>query len=901
MKSLVKRILSAALVMVLSFGLLIPSGVMHSEIVNALAAEDYPVQLMHIGASDGTNSITSNGTSLAVAKNSGSATQSFRFEYAGADGNGNYFRVISAASGRALSVSGTSVTLAGVSENNNQLWYFSAVQNDAIGQGLYYKIMNRSNTSNVLTNNNGTIAVSAYSGASSQKWLLNTSGLQGFAGYCKTMNGSLKASTIGGLLGEVVEVDTFDELKDACTKDDKPRTIIITKNISQTGSYYTTNQGRYFWYGGNIYVRDNKTIIGSYGAHDLYNVNFNSYESDGYGHANNVIIRNITISHDKELNHANIWDFADGKNVWIDHCTFVGHDTLNAASSGQVDWDKFLCFYGGSNYVTVSDCEFGKHQYGNLFAYPADTESDVAKHSGTPCLTLIDNFFNGTKTRAPGLMRYGYFHSLNNFVYNFDMGYTLYTACNLYAEKNYYDAGSQKGSVVNDTVSSGDASSKYPGKYSDSGSYHANGGSLANKYSSACSWRPSSNYSYEAMSAADTKAYTMANSGAKDSAADIRYYCLDHNWEMDTVTEEAAVMDTSKLYSFRNVNSGLFLEVEGGVATNGTNVMQGKSTDRNADIWTLKDAGDGYYYLYTQADANGGLCLDTPYGSADNGTSFGIWTNDESDARKYKFIDNGDGSYTIATKSSGDGSCVAVASDSTESGADVIQWTRTGAASQKWVPVIRTELLNGEMLLGLDRLDSAYADAWSIAQNTQIGDLVYGDRDVTYTTLPDELVGAERIMTACDSKNSASDLAVFTAGADMMVYVGLDARVTSLPAWLSDWTKTDMTATNNKGVTFELYAKEVKADDVVTLGTNGQSSGCVNYTVFAVQNKAPETVSGDVNADGVFSVADVVTLQKWLICIPDVTLTDWQAADLCEDGRLDVFDLCIMKRELLLQ
>ena len=58
-------------------------------------------------------------------------------------------------------------------------------------------------------------------------------------------------------------------------------------------------------------------------------------------------------------------------------------------------------------------------------------------------------------------------------------------------------------------------------------------------------------------------------------------------------------------------------------------------------------------------------------------------------------------------------------------------------------------------------------------------------------------------------------------------------------------------------------------------------------------------IRGDVNADGEFSVADVVVLQKWLICVPDVTLADWQAGDLCEDEKLDVFDLCIMKRELL--
>lgn len=60
-----------------------------------------------------------------------------------------------------------------------------------------------------------------------------------------------------------------------------------------------------------------------------------------------------------------------------------------------------------------------------------------------------------------------------------------------------------------------------------------------------------------------------------------------------------------------------------------------------------------------------------------------------------------------------------------------------------------------------------------------------------------------------------------------------------------------------------------------------------------------EIIVGDVNADGKFTVADVVALQKWLLAVPDAKLPDWKAGDLCEDDRLDAFDLCLMKRELL--
>lgn len=61
------------------------------------------------------------------------------------------------------------------------------------------------------------------------------------------------------------------------------------------------------------------------------------------------------------------------------------------------------------------------------------------------------------------------------------------------------------------------------------------------------------------------------------------------------------------------------------------------------------------------------------------------------------------------------------------------------------------------------------------------------------------------------------------------------------------------------------------------------------------------SVKGDINSDGVFSIADVVTLQKWLICVQDIVLTNWQSGDLYEDNNLNVFDLCLMKQELINQ
>lgn len=56
-------------------------------------------------------------------------------------------------------------------------------------------------------------------------------------------------------------------------------------------------------------------------------------------------------------------------------------------------------------------------------------------------------------------------------------------------------------------------------------------------------------------------------------------------------------------------------------------------------------------------------------------------------------------------------------------------------------------------------------------------------------------------------------------------------------------------------------------------------------------------VPGDVNTDGTLSAADAVMLQKWLLGAGDLYNT--QVADLFQDGRVDAFDLSLMKKMLL--
>ena len=63
--------------------------------------------------------------------------------------------------------------------------------------------------------------------------------------------------------------------------------------------------------------------------------------------------------------------------------------------------------------------------------------------------------------------------------------------------------------------------------------------------------------------------------------------------------------------------------------------------------------------------------------------------------------------------------------------------------------------------------------------------------------------------------------------------------------------------------------------------------------------KPPKRAAHDINYDGSFAISDLVSLQNWLIKSENAPYINWQAADFCKDGRIDIFDLLLMKKNLL--
>lgn len=720
---------------------------------------DYPMQLMNIATKDHTKVLTEDGTkdgaTLSVKALGNDLSSAWRFDMVGTDAKGTFFKLCNAESGRLVTPQGYSVTdgaaviLYGSESHQCQHWYVIPVQNDRLGNGLYYKIVNYKNTELALTQSSTGMTLSQYTGADQQLWLLNSDGLQGFAGYCFDDNtGAIKAGTIGGLFGEVVEASTFDELKKYATSD-TPYTIVVTNNISIT-NLTMDSQNHYYCPDGRIYVHNNKTIIGSYGAHTLNNVQFCTASKNGVG--NNIIIKNFDLQHDAKSNGNDsiVVYFGSGENLWVDHVTFTGHSAVNTQGENVPDWDKFLACCYDADYCTVSDCSFGLHEYGLILGYPADDDKSYQNYNNFPRMSLIGNQFHNTITRGPGLMRYGYFHSLNNYVDTFSMAYTVHTASKIFAENCYYDGGSINGNVICDwnTVT-------YPGSYAETGSKFTNcKRTTIEGQAQNCTWRPTSNYSYVSRSA--------------DAAKD---YCNTY----------AACQNAP--------NTMMYLRyAKAGVPSAGFNTAP-----------------------------------DAPMTSETTTTS-----------------------------------------------------TSTTTTTTTTAPII-IEPMNGVLIQNLVVEDIENHMDWSIVQNMRSGDPLYGDRDVVYLTLPTALEGAEAIRTACDSKNSTSNLASFIAAEDVTVYVAFDTRVDPLPDWIQSYTPTTLTTANNNDVSFNFYIKDYAAGETVTLGQNGQSSYCVNYTVFVTRqvketttaettttaSVVTHTLLGDVDCNGEVSISDAIMLCRY--------------------------------------
>ena len=667
----------------------------------------YPVQEFRFGIGDTDRSITISGTGsgdyVSSAEFIGNRTQKWYLNYI-SDG---VYEIVNSQTGYILTNNGGTAVTAPDKDGANQRWQIKAVSQDFEGNDLYYKIVSNANSSEALTFDveSNSFSVDGYKGNLYQTYKLNLDGLEGFAGNCM-VNGKEKAGTIGGLLGETVFCDTVEEVVTALDSN-VPKTVVITANLN------FVNQGK-----DKQRIRDDKTLVGSYKANTITDCLLRNDDFWGKDDrpSQNIVIRNMTFRGEYLNSDGSgnlLLQFYGVRNLWLDHNSFSAsfaqnkdHEVgkfvwINTPSAGWSDGK-----YNGYNpdYITASYNNFLNRYW--TFAFGSQNKDTSRLHT-----TLMFNKWEQCSRRCPQYSN-GYDHNYNNYhtvtngsnpnkssqviggegsrVINENCRFEGYTGNELDPDRNSCISFTDKGSYTADSPTSAAAPISFTNHNSDT-------------------WNVTDCYGYHLVSAyntnnTDIKAFCNTYSGARNAYSKLHYitdeecekyvsasYDAPHLKSIEVGgapvgNREGAVLDEGALYMIKNVNSGLYLDVDGAKAENGTNIQQwGAAEPGVQNTFRVISAGDGYYYLVSQVGDKATYFLDVANNSTENGANIGIWSNTGADCQKIKFYEVSDGKYMLLTKQTGDKKCLGVQAASKNSGANIVQWQTTlSDPSQHW-------------------------------------------------------------------------------------------------------------------------------------------------------------------------------------------------------------------------
>ena len=662
---------------------------------------DYPLQYFRIGIGDTDNNIVSSGSSLSPSHEKGNDLEKWYVKYKSA----GVYQIVNASNNQLITANGNNVSLSQNSNLSTQNWKIEGVQKDYDGYYLYYKILNNGDNSKALTYTaNKGFSLANYSGTNYQKFKLNLDGLEGFAANCKT-NAGEKAGTIGGLLGVVVYVNSADQLEKELNSVGA-QTIVINANIDMKNK-------------GNTRIRDYKTIVGSFKYHTIFDSQFRTNDANGAANDNpsdNIIFRNLDLQAKNTPNRIliNIWS---SRQIWIDHINFNSSLSYNRTGNGQDEVGKFIWLntpyenykdakdrLRSPDYMTISYCKFTNRYW--TVAY--GTQNTEITRDRT---TLLYNWWNQNVRRCPQLGN-GIMHVYNNYYQAYGQknngsattGIIGGDGSETLSQNNMFNGYTKQQALVMGSEPARDDNSYF------SADLNVTPTKINFSSTKKSSWSPNtSNYGYRLLdgyntSNNDTRAFCTKYAGCFNSQNDIKYITdsdfsswvktkysapfLKHVDFSDSSSsgDTVATFNNGDCFKIKNVNSGLYLQVEGGKAENGANIQQWGTIDGTVhDIWKTINAGNGYYYLVSGVGDGGTYCLDVTAKGTANGTNIEIYQYKELTNQQFYITKNSDGSYIIKTKITGNKSVVEIKDAGLGSGDNVQQWEINGHPCQNWI------------------------------------------------------------------------------------------------------------------------------------------------------------------------------------------------------------------------
>lgn len=346
-------------------------------------------------------------------------------------------------------------------------------------------------------------------------------------------------------------------------------------------------------------------------------------------------------------------------------------------------------------------------------------------------------------------------------------------------------------------------------------------------------------------------------------------------------------------YSITNRFNGLSLDVPGASTEEGTKMQQWNHTGGKHQEWRITATSDGYCKITSMIDES--VCLGVAGTTADDGLDIQIQKYTGADNQQWKLIEKR-GSYGIVSKSSGDKSGIDVYGWSTENGGEIKQWNYWGGDCQLWniTPVHPTvndggysiKNVNSGLWVGLSDTDSAMQTdtltAWNIMKLDD-GSYTIQDAEGMALTVQDGSGedGKDIYLSEYTGDNSQKfkiyanedgSYAILSAASDNLS--GFDVYGISLEAGanICQW---NFWGGNGQKFILEPAVLPEKAEPETPGDLN--FDGMINIFDLVIAKKqikeymAMNTVvdytekAQDWNADGDFTMADLVGLQKYLV------------------------------------
>jgi beta-galactosidase len=159
---------------------------------------------------------------------------------------------------------------------------------------------------------------------------------------------------------------------------------------------------------------------------------------------------------------------------------------------------------------------------------------------------------------------------------------------------------------------------------------------------------------------------------------------------------------------------------------------------------------------------------------------------------------------------------------------------------------------DGQPLAGVGRyiVSFSYSGPTGIVhveQNAADGKNIFVDRDLPFTGLPEQLVGADWVQGAnSDSVYSAVDLMQVAVKGGCTVAIAHDDRLPS-PAWLTQKFKRTSMSLKVNGQTMTIFQRRAKADESLTLGSNTDDPSVKTANAYIVFVNGSQAVTHAMN------------------------------------------------------